>query len=171
MSQQLNKRTMILLGLTLVAAAFLGLDYLSGGKKPGPSAKAQDPAVAARLAEAQAKLAATPSAPTAPVAAADPQPRLVPPPPADGPWGRDPFAIEAKRLPKGPKGADQFSGFRITGIVKSPQGYQALVNDHVVRPGDQVDGARVLRITSQGVELQKDAETRFIPLVEKEFWR
>ncbi len=155
MSQALNRRTMILLGLTIVAGVYLIFDLTSSSKAPPAP-----PAVARAL---EAVPTPTPGAtPTA-----SPGRRLAPPPPPDQPWGRDPFAIDGNRLPHGPEVADQFSGFNIKGIVRGPRGYQAIVNDRVVRPGDQVDGARVVRITSEGIEFEKDGETRFLPLIEK----
>ncbi len=162
MSQALNRRTMILLGLTIVAGVYLIFDLTSSSKAPRPPRKAPPapPAVARAL---EAVPTPTPGAtPTA-----SPGRRLAPPPPPDQPWGRDPFAIDGNRLPHGPEVADQFSGFNIAGIVRGPHGYQAIINDRVVRPGDQVDGARVVRITSEGIELEKDGETRFLPLIEK----
>ena len=46
-----------------------------------------------------------------------------------------------------------------------------MVNDRVVRVGDHVDGARIVRITKKGVELWKDGETLFLTLIEKDFFR
>ncbi|MGH7478582.1 MAG: hypothetical protein ACREJ8_03195 [Candidatus Methylomirabilales bacterium] len=46
-----------------------------------------------------------------------------------------------------------------------------MVNDRVVRPGDDVDGARVVRITRSGIDLEKGGESRFIPVVQKEFFQ
>jgi hypothetical protein len=161
MSGPKNKRTLILLGLTIAASIYLVVDLFFLGKAPRSSRKASDRPAAARAVDG-------PTVPKPPaVPAATPTRRLAPPPPPDQLWGRDPFAIDPKRLPRGPKAADQFSGFKITGVVWGPQGYQALVNDRVVRVGDQVDGARILRITKEGVELSKDGETHFLPLSEK----
>ncbi|MGH7405271.1 MAG: hypothetical protein ACREJA_05280 [Candidatus Methylomirabilales bacterium] len=175
MKQQMNRRSKILLGVTIFAAVILVFDQMSGRKAPRSAGKALDaPAVASVPAAPTAPSALTappvPAAPaTVPTAAA---PRLASPPPPDQPWGkRDPFEIEAKRLPRGPKGADQFSGYKLTGIVWGSHGYQALINDRVVRVGDQVDGARIVRITKTGVEVEKNGEARFLPLVEKEFFR
>ncbi|MFQ5848818.1 MAG: hypothetical protein ACE5IQ_14240 [Candidatus Methylomirabilales bacterium] len=168
---QLPKRTLILLAVTVAASAFLlfGL-FFSSPTAPRPARKAATP-----------PLVSGPVAPppaskqsTAPAARPAPTPgrRLAAPPPHDQPWGeRDPFAIEAKRLPKNPKARDQFSGFTITGVVWGSHGYQALVNGHVVRSGDQIDGARIVRITKEGVELEKNGEARFLPLNQKEFMR
>ena len=172
MKQQMNRRAKILLAVTIFAAVILVFDQMSGRKAPRSAGKAPD-------APAVASVPSAPTAPSAPTVPAAPAavataaaPRLAPPPPPDQPWGkRDPFEIEAKRLPRGPKGADQFSGYKLTGIVWGSHGYQALINDRVVRVGDQVDGARIVKITKTGVEVEKNGEARFLPLVEKEFFR
>ena len=183
MKEQLNRRAMILIGLTLVAGLFLAFDFLSRGKAPRSSPKAPDPPAVASvpgpnpLPTPSAAPAPAPSAPTVPAApatvpTATPAPRLAPPPPPDQPWGkRDPFEIGTKWAPSGPKGPDRFAGYRITGIVCTAQGCKAVVNDRVVRPGDDVDGARVVRITRSGIDLEKGGESRFIPVVQKEFFQ
>ena len=173
MKQQMNRRTQILLGVTILAAVILVFDQMSGRKAPRSAGKAPDaPAVASVPGPNPPPTpSAVPAAPAA-VPTATAAPHLAPPPPPDQPWGkRDPFEIEAKRLPRGPKGADQFSGYKLTGIVWGSHGYQALINDRVVRVGDQVDGARIVKITKTGVEVEKNGEARFLPLVEKEFFR
>ena len=160
MKQQMNRRTQILLGVTILAAVILVFDQMSGRTAPRSAGRAPDaPAVAS-----------VPAAPAA-VPTATAAPRLAPPPPPDQPWGkRDPFEIGAKWAPSGPKGTDRFAGYRITGIVCAPQGCKAVVNERVVRPGDDVDGARVVRITKSGIDLEKGGESRFIPVVQKEFF-
>ncbi|MGH7474205.1 MAG: hypothetical protein ACREJW_09700 [Candidatus Methylomirabilales bacterium] len=169
MKQQMNRRSQILLGVTILAAVILAFDQMSGRKAPRSSGKAPDaPAVASVPGPnpPPAPSAAPAAVPTAPAA-----PRLAPPPPPDQPWGkRDPFEIGAKWAPSGPKGPDRFSGYRITGVVCTAQGCKAVVNDRVVRPGDDVDGARVVRITKSGIDLEKGGESRFIPVVQKEFF-
>ncbi len=161
MSQHMTKRTMILLGLTVAASIFLLVDFLWLSKKPqSPRKSANPPAVSRSL---EAKPSPKPSA----APAATPRRRLAPPPPPNQPWQRDPFAMQENRLPQRPKPAIQFSGFKLSGIIEGPEGYRALVNGHVVRPGDQVDGARIVRITLKGVEIEKDGQTRFLPLTEK----
>lgn len=161
MKEHLNRRTIILVGLTLLASAYLLYDFTMSGKPSRPRHKATNSPEVARALEAVA--AAKPAA--APAATSGR--RLAPPPLPDTPWGRDPFVIGENRLPHRPKTAVEFSGFKVSGVVWGPQGYRALVNDRVVRAGDQVDGARVVQITSEGVELEKDGETRLFPLVEK----
>lgn len=175
MKQQMNRRSQILLAVTILAAVILAFDQMSGRKAPRSSGKAPDaPAVASVPGPTPPPTpSAAPAAPTAPavVPAATAAPRLAPPPPPDQPWGkRDPFATEAKRLSQGPKGADQFAAYKLTGIVCTTQGCKAVINDRVGRVGDQVDGARIVKITKAGVELEKNGESRFIPVVQKEFF-
>jgi len=178
MKQQMNRRTQILLGITILAAVILVFDQMSGRKAPRSSPKAPDaPAVASVPGPNPSPTpSAAPAAPTVPAApaavpAATAAPRLAPPPPPDQPWGkRDPFEIGAKWASSGSKGPDRFAGYRITGIVCAPQGCKAVVNERVVRPGDDVDGARVVRITKSGIDLEKGGESRFIPVVQKEFF-
>jgi len=171
MKQQMNRRAKILLGVTILAAVILVFDQMSGRKAPRSSGKAPDtPAVASVPAAPTAPTA--PSVPAAPATVPTATPRLAPPPPPDQPWGkRDPFEIGTKWAPSGPKGSDRFAGYRITGIVCTAQGCKAVVNDRVVRPGDDVDGARVVRITRSGIDLEKGGESRFIPVVQKEFFQ
>ncbi|KRT68939.1 MAG: hypothetical protein XU15_C0015G0070 [candidate division NC10 bacterium CSP1-5] len=173
MKQQMNRRSKILLVVTILAAVILVLDQMSGSKAPRSSGKAPDaPAVASVPGPTPPPTpSAVPAAPAA-VPTATAAPRLAPPPPPDQPWGkRDPFEIGTKWAPSGPKGSDRFAGYRITGIVCTAQGCKAVVNDRVVRPGDDVDGARVVRITRSGIDLEKGGESRFIPVVQKEFFQ
>jgi hypothetical protein len=167
--EQMNKRTMILLGVTILAAVILLFDQMSG-KPKRPSAAAPSSAPSAPSAPSVPSVPA--AAPSASVATATAALRLAPPPPPNQPWGkRDPFEIGAKWAPSGPKGQDLFAGYRITGIVCTAQGCKAVVNDRVVRPGDEVDGARVTRITKSGIDLEKGGQSRFIPVVQKEFFQ
>lgn len=166
MEQLKNKRTLIILGVTILAALVLGYDLLFSQKGPRPAKKSSKVPTVAEV------LAARPPPSTSPgVPAGTPTRRLAPPPPPNQPWGRDPFVIQENRLPAGPKTVVQFSGFKVTGVAWGPEGYRALVNDHVVRVGDTVDGARIVRITRKGVELWKDGETHFLRLLEKDFFR
>ncbi len=166
MEQLKNKRTLILLAVTILAALVLGYNLLFSQKGPRRVKKSTKVPTVAEV------LAAAPTPSTSPaVPAGTPTRRLAPPPPPEQPWGRDPFKIAEGRLPESQKGPDHFSNFHITGLVWGPQGYQALINDQVVRVGDVVDGARIVSITKYGVELAKDGQTRFIPLVKKDFFR
>ena len=170
MKQQMNRRSKILLAVTILAAVILVFDQMSGRKAPRSSGAASAPAPSAPTIPAAPTVPTAPTAPAA-VPTATAAPRLAPPPPPDQPWGkRDPFATEAKRLSQGPKGADQFAAYKLTGIVCTTQGCKAVINDRVGRVGDQVDGARIVKITKAGVELEKNGESRFIPVVQKEFF-
>jgi hypothetical protein len=167
--EQMNKRTMILLGVTILAAVILLFDQMSGKPKRPSAPSAPSPPSAPAAAPS-----AAPSAPAAPgvIPTATAALRLAPPPPPNQPWGkRDPFEIGAKWAPSGPKGQDLFASYKITGIVCTAQGCKAVVNERVVRPGDEVDGARVVRITKSGIDLEKGGQSRFIPVVQKEFFQ
>lgn len=61
-----------------------------------------------------------------------------------------------------------FTDVKVSGIVWGPDGYKALVNDFVVRPGDVVKGIHILRITEEGVEVEKDGRTGFVHLLKPE---
>ncbi|MFQ5881104.1 MAG: hypothetical protein ACE5I9_01345 [Candidatus Methylomirabilales bacterium] len=156
MKLQLPLRAQILLGLVLVAGAVLLYDLLAQGKAPNsPSSSGS--------------AAAKPSA--APVSAATsttslPRPSPSEPPMPNAPWQRDPFAIDPRRMPRTDQAEAFFAHLKVSGIVWGPEGFNALVNDHVVRPGDFVEGARIVRITKKGVEVEKDGQTRFLPLTQ-----
>jgi hypothetical protein len=174
--EQMNKRTMILLGVTILAAVILLFDQMSGKpKRPSAASPSSAPPAPSAAPPAPSAAPAVPSAaPAVPgtIPTATAALRLAPPPPPNQPWGkRDPFEIGAKWAPSGPKGQDLFAGYRITGIVCTAQGCKAVVNDRVVRPGDEVDGARVTRITKSGIDLEKGGQSRFIPVVQKEFFQ
>ena len=148
MSRFKNKRLMIIVGLTLVASGVLGYDLLfSGGARKRPR-----DSISRRVTSSQTAL---------PVAAAATTPgrRLAAPPPPDQPWQQDPFAIKGKWF-----SSPTFTTLKVSGIVWGPDGYKALVNDFVVRPGDEVKGIRILRITAEGVEVEKDGRTGFVYL-------
>ena len=148
MSRFKNKRLMVIVGLTLVASGVLVYDNLLSGKGP----KRRTVSSSRRVTSSQTAL---------PVAAAATTPgrRLAAPPPPDQPWQQDPFAIKGKWF-----SSPTFTTLKVSGIVWGPDGYKALVNDFVVRPGDEVKGIRILRITAEGVEVEKDGRTGFVYL-------
>jgi hypothetical protein len=154
MSQFKNKRLMIIVGLTLVASGVLIYDNLLSGKGP------KRPRVASSR-----RVTSSPKLPVPPVTAAatTPKRRLAAPPPPDQPWEQDPFAVKGKW-----SSSPTFTTLKVSGIVWGPDGYKALVNDFVVRPGDVVKGILILRITEEGVEVEKDGRTGFINLVRPE---
>lgn len=47
---------------------------------------------------------------------------------------------------------------QLTCVLQGPTGYQALVNDEMLREGDILDGAKVLRITERTVEMELGGE-------------
>ena len=160
MRQLLTPRVKILLGLVLVAAAILFQDFLPSGKGPTHPSPSKPP-----VAKTSPKDAALPSPVASPQSPVRPTPPVVP----DQPWQRDPFAVDLRRLPPGTQGLPEpsFPSLKVSGIVWGPNGYKALVNDHVVRAGDKVEGARIVRITPKGVVVEKEGQVRFIPLAQE----
>ncbi len=151
MSQILTRRAKILLLMVLAASVLLVFDLLSPRRATHrPPSQAEQQSVKGD-----------------PASAATSERRLAPPPPPNQPWRRDPFAIEARRLPSG-RTSNPFSSLKISGIVWGSSGYKALVNDKVVRAGDRVNGARIIRITPKGIEVEKDGDRRFLPLIPME---
>jgi len=149
-----NKRLMILVGVTLVASVLLLYDHFLSGGAPRSSTVSSSPRV-------PSPQPAPP--PAAAVPATTARRRLAPPPLPDQPWRHDPFAIEGKWFSQ-----LTFTDVKVSGIVWGPDGYKALINDFVVRPGDVVKGIRILRITEEGVEVEKDGRTGFIHLAKPE---
>ncbi|MFQ5804054.1 MAG: hypothetical protein ACE5JQ_14265 [Candidatus Methylomirabilales bacterium] len=152
MSQFKNKRLMVIVGLTLVAFAVLIYDNLLSGKSPRRHAVSS----ARRVTSSQTAL------PVA-VPTTIPGRRLAAPPPPDQPWQQDPFAIQGKWVSNA-----TFTNLKVSGIVWGPDGYKALVNDFVVRVGDEVKGIRILQITAEGVKIEKDGRTGFVYLLRPE---
>lgn len=160
MKQFMNRRMMILAGLTLAASGFLLFDLvLSPGKSRRPAARSS-PAVSPAPAPAT-----SPVAPPVAALAATRRRTLAVPPPADQPWGGDPFVIEVKQTTPQTVKVDIFTDVKLTGIVWGPDGYIALVNDFVVKTGDRVQGMRIVRITADGVEIERDGEIGFVHLI------
>lgn len=152
MGQFKNKRLMIIVGVTLVASGFLAYDLLSSGKP-----RKQPVTSSSR------RVTSSQTAPPVVVPATTPGRRLAAPPPPDQSWEQDPFAIKGKWVSN-----PTFADVKLSGIVWGPDGYKALVNDFIVRPGDVVKGIRILRITEEGVEVEKDGRTGFVHLLKPE---
>ncbi|MBI5166123.1 MAG: hypothetical protein HY998_00090 [candidate division NC10 bacterium] len=72
-------------------------------------------------------------------------------------WGRDPFSIEGGRLKavKGEPGKAPLN-LKLTGIVWDQGKTHAVINDYVVKVGDEIGGARVVAIQKDSVLLIKD---------------
>lgn len=162
MSQVFTLRVKILLGLVLVVAVIFFHDLFRSGKGPPPPSKPPVVKPAPKDTAPQSPVA-TPQSPARPTS----RPWLAGVP--DQPWQRDPFAVDPKRLPPGALGLEErpFPSLKVSGIVWGPNGYKALVNDSVVRAGDKVEGARIVRITPKGVVVEKEGQVRFIPLAQE----
>lgn len=84
---------------------------------------------------------------------------------ARGPWGRDPFALEAAR----PKGQGEVrpsfaAGLHLSGIVWDRARQHAVINDSVVTVGDEVAGIRVVGIERDRVTVAKGTERQVLRL-------
>ncbi len=77
---------------------------------------------------------------------------------ASGRWGRDPFLIEGARL-KNTEGMPTKApslNLKLTGIVWDQNRAHAMINDYVVKEGDEIGGAKVVAIRRDSVTLVKD---------------
>jgi hypothetical protein len=80
-------------------------------------------------------------------------------------WGRDPFALEAVR-PKKQIGAQPSlaAGLHLSGIVWDGTRIHAVINDSVVKVGDEVDGIRVVAIERDRVTLARGNQRQILRL-------
>lgn len=77
---------------------------------------------------------------------------------ASGRWGRDPFLLEGARL-KNTEGKPTKApslNLKLTGIVWDQNRVHAMINDYVVKVGDEIGGAKVVAIRRDSVTLVKD---------------
>lgn len=58
------------------------------------------------------------------------------------------------------------SGFNVSGVMVSPSGSYGIINDQVVRPGERIDGAKLVEITPDKVVLEIDGQMKEIPVRE-----
>ena len=84
-----------------------------------------------------------------------------------GPWGRDPFALEAAR----PKGEAEVrtsfaASLHVSGIVWDTARVHAVINDSVVRVGEEVNGIRIVAIEPDRVTVAKGGQRQVIRLGE-----
>ncbi len=81
------------------------------------------------------------------------------------PWGRNPFALPASgdSIQKGENQPQPLSMLVISAVVMRDGTGMAVVNDEIVRPGDVLQGYKVVTITTKGIVLDKDGETVEIP--------
>lgn len=82
-------------------------------------------------------------------------------------WGRDPFTLEAAR----PKGqvevrANFAAGLHVSGIVWDAARTHAVINDSVVKVGDEVDGIRIVAIEPDRVTVAKGDQRQILRLGE-----
>jgi len=130
-----------------------------GPTAPSPRGLAQRPAAVQQLLAPESKV--------------PPQPRLSPEAlrglqeRSRGPWGRDPFALEAAR----PKGEAEVrtsfaAGLHVSGIVWDTARVHAVINDSVVRVGNEVNGIRIVAIEPDRVTVAKGDQRQVIRLGE-----
>ena len=85
-------------------------------------------------------------------------------------WGRDPFQLEPSRLkgfqPEGPKGPPLDQVLKVTGIVWNGRRAYAVINDFLVKKGDEIAGAKVTEIKWDHVILLKDRREHILTLGE-----
>jgi hypothetical protein len=56
--------------------------------------------------------------------------------------------------------------FKLTGVMSGSGNAVAIINDEIVRVGDQIQSASITQITPTGVVLQRNAELLMLPLDE-----
>lgn len=82
-------------------------------------------------------------------------------------WGRDPFALEAAR----PKGQAEVrpsfaANLHVSGIIWDSTRMHAVINDFVVKVGDEVEGIRVVAIERDRVTVAKGDQRQILRLGE-----
>ena len=130
----LTLRMKVLLVMVVIAAAIfiLNLPKKKGGPKIIKSFSPLDPEVEARRQSMEER--------------------------ASGRWGRDPFLLEGARL-KNTEGKPTKApslNLKLTGIVWDQNRVHAMINDYVVKVGDEIGGAKVVAIRRDSVTLVKD---------------
>ncbi len=77
-------------------------------------------------------------------------------------WGRDPFQLEPSRVkgfqPEGPKGPPLDQVLKVTGIVWNGRSAYAMINDFLVKEGDEIVGAKIIEIKPDRVILFKEGK-------------
>ncbi len=80
---------------------------------------------------------------------------------ASKPWGADPFYQRRKqgtKLRKVSQSRERRSSFKLKAIIYNPTSPSAFLNNRIVKPGDSVDGATVMRIEKHKVVLNEDGK-------------
>jgi len=86
---------------------------------------------------------------------------------ASGPWGRDPFLLEREGVhPLKPASDNFFANLKLSGIIWAKEGGCAVVNDWVVKVGDEVGGAMVTEISKDHLVLEMQGRRYILRLRE-----
>ena len=158
MSLQLTTRIKVLTILAVLAFALFLLDFrqprspqsqAAGGGSAGSESRAPEaPAAVWQPVAVQTKAAPRPVVSAEARRALEERSR--------GPWGRDPFGLEAARLRNQTEAPPTFaSTLHVSGIVWDTTRIRAVINDSVVRVGDEVDGIRIVLIERDSVTVAK----------------
>ena len=84
---------------------------------------------------------------------------------AQQPWGRNPFVLNAVVMEGDPAQDNPLSGLEVTAIVLREGTGMAVVGEDIVREGDKLRGYTVIKISDQGIELEKDGKKVVMPYV------
>jgi hypothetical protein len=82
-------------------------------------------------------------------------------------WGKDPFYWSRKETVKKETKKTASLGWTLGGILYNDQNPTAVINKKIVRHGDIVNGARVIKIEKKDVTLEKD-RVQFTLNIEKD---
>jgi hypothetical protein len=86
---------------------------------------------------------------------------------ASGPWKRDPFLLEKEGVQPLKSTPDNlFANLRLSGIIWAKEGGCAVVNDWVVKVGDEVGGAIITEIQKDHLVLEKQGKRYLLRLRE-----
>ena len=58
------------------------------------------------------------------------------------------------------------SWFKVTGISKAPSGYMAIINDEIIKEGDNIMGFRVTKIQDDHVHMIKNKDKIILELIQ-----
>ena len=164
MAAWLTPRVKVLLGLAALAFVL----YLWNPRAPGapgtPATGGAPAGVLPQLPEAVQRILGT-EAKGAPRPIVSPETRQAMEERARGTWGRDPFTLEAARPKRQIEGQPSFAaGLHLSGIVWDGTRIHAVINDSVVKVGDEVAGIRVVAIDPDRVTLAKGNQRQILRL-------
>ena len=138
----------------LLALGGAGLGYLLRTAMRAPAPSPVPPAPAAVVPSSQATVippSQAPVVPPAPVATVPARPEVLPKP-----------APSPSEKPVEPKAAPSPVEFVLEAISERDGSPVAVLNDHLVKEGDQIDGALVVRIGKDEVELKVRGEKKIV---------